>query len=477
MMKNKVMVIGLDGASPDIIQKALQNGSMPFLKKILGSGNNLLSLKSTIPSSTAPNWTSMMTGVNPGKHGIFDFLLHEGMNSRIASYSDVKKPFIWDILSNHDIKSVVIGHPLTYPIKKDKNIVMVSGILAPELNEKSVYPIDVLDILHSEKYNIDIEDKMPLLKSNPEEAVKLCNDSAIKRVNAVKKILKKYDWNFAFVLFPESDRLLHYHISNENLIWKHFEILDKAIEELISLDNNIIVFVTSDHGFVKIRKVFAVNSLLYSLELCDIVRNGKRVLALKYGRKIASKLGTTLIKLGITGNTFGDMCQGRIIKEKSKAWFTPYAESGIRLNPNLSEDDKQKIVDMLLKILDGLKDPSAANNIVAAFRRKDIYHGDAVNNAPDIILLPLKDYVATHVIPSTLGKILFDPDELFLKEGDHVCEGGSYGILAVHGIKINKNRNIPEIFDITPTILNIFGLKTDDYSYMDGKSFWEGGTI
>ena len=163
--KSKVLVIGLDGASYDIIRTAMIQGKMPFLKNLFEKKRNIVKLRSTIPSSTAPSWTSMMTGVNPGKHGIYDFLIHNGFKERPARYSDVKKPFVWDILSKYGIKSAIIGHPLTYPVKKDKNILMVSGILSPELNELSVYPPELIHILREENYSIDIEEKMPLLKS------------------------------------------------------------------------------------------------------------------------------------------------------------------------------------------------------------------------------------------------------------------------------------------------------------------------
>lgn len=473
-IKYKVLVIGLDGASPTIIQKAFESGKMPFLRTILeDSRSRLLNLKSTIPSSTAPSWTSMMTGVNPGKHGIYDFLVHEGIKMRLATYSDVKTPFVWDILSKYNIKSVVLGHPVTYPAKADKNIIMVSGILAPELNDRSVYPLDIINILKAENYTIDIEDKMPLLKSNPTKAVKLCNESATNRTKVAKKILKNYEWGFGFVLFPESDRLLHYHITKEELILKHFEILDRAIRELSSVDDDIIVFVTSDHGFVRIRRVLAVNPLLYNLGLCDLRNGNIHDLALKYGKKIASKIGFVPLKLGVSvSKLLGNMEEAQIRKESSKAWFTPYAESGIRLNPKLTDKEKEKISDLLLSILNNLKDPSTGDKFIKALKRNDVYWGNEVKKAPDIVLIPLKDYMATHIIPSNLEKILFKPNELFLKEGDHVCEYAQYGILGVSGLKVDSTK-VYSVMDIAPTILDVFGVPTGEYSHMDGHSFAE----
>lgn len=464
-MKKKVLVIGLDGASLDIIQSAINKGKMPFCEQILSEGGELSKLKSTIPPSTAPAWSSMMTGVNPGKHGVYDFLVHKGLESRPATINDVKKPFVWDILAKCGLKSVVIGHPLTYPVRHNENIVMVSGILAPTLNENAVYPHDVLGILESEGYHIDIEDKMPILKSSPEMALEICNESVLRRLNAAKRILKDYEWDFAFILFPEPDRLLHYHINKENIVLDHFKCLDEAIKKLADLDD-CILFIVSDHGFTRIRRIFAVNSFLYQLGLLKVYGADKRGWLLKlYGKIPKNKLVLKLLsKIEWKFNWDGEM---RILKEKSIAWFTPYAESGIRLVNECAKKDS--VVNDLVEALNNLVDPKTEENVVRAFKREEIFWGDQVSKAPDIVLLPLKNFIHTHVIPSKLGEWFFDPDELFLKEGDHVCEEGLDGVMLVHGIKIAYD-GIPKVWDLAPTIMELFGLKLNRYSYFDGNS-------
>jgi len=468
--KKKVMVIGFDGASPSIVKKALSMGKMPYLQSLLEeSGNSLENLRSTIPSSTAPSWTSMMTGVNPGKHGIFDFLVHEGFKSRPAKYSDVKKPFVWDILSKHGLKSIVIGHPVTYPVVRDENVIMISGILAPELNENSVNPPELVDTLNKMGYMIDIEDKMVYLKSNPSQALEICNDSAKKRTKASKKLLKDYEWDFSFILFPESDRLLHYHITKEDIVMNHFKVLDDAIRELTSVEDDLTVFITSDHGFITIKKVLAVNVLLNMAGLCEIKSTKTSDIAYKYGKKFASKFGTILAKTKISKKVASMLPGEYIVKERSKAWFTPYAESGIRLNPNIPREEKEKIIESLLNILNNLKDPETGEHIVNALKREDVYWGEETPRAPEVVLIPKKEYIATHVVPPQKDKVLFKPKEVFLKEGDHVCEGAQNGILGVSGAHIEQGKNY-HVMDITPTVLRIFGISPSEFEYMDGRS-------
>ena len=73
MTGTKMLVLGLDGATWDVIFPLLQAGKMPNLKYLV-DGGMWGYLNSTNPPMTLPSWSSMLTGCNPGKHGIFDFV-------------------------------------------------------------------------------------------------------------------------------------------------------------------------------------------------------------------------------------------------------------------------------------------------------------------------------------------------------------------------------------------------------------------
>ena len=72
-MKNSVLILGIDGATWDILKPWISNGELPNLKKLLDKGAEGY-LKTVIPPLSCTAWTSFFTGTNPGKHGILEYL-------------------------------------------------------------------------------------------------------------------------------------------------------------------------------------------------------------------------------------------------------------------------------------------------------------------------------------------------------------------------------------------------------------------
>src|SRR3990167_7466735 len=71
-MKPKVLVIGIDGGTFDIINPLINKGSLPNLKRLIENGSSGI-LQSTIPPVSPAAWSTFITGQNPGSHGIYNF--------------------------------------------------------------------------------------------------------------------------------------------------------------------------------------------------------------------------------------------------------------------------------------------------------------------------------------------------------------------------------------------------------------------
>ena len=146
--KPKAVVIGLDGLEPTIVEAMLEAGLLPNFKKLRDSGT-YRRLRTTYPAQTPVAWSSFATGVNPGGHGIFDFISRDPQNympgmalSRFekgkgffASPKLVNRrrgvPF-WQTLAAQGVPSTVLRCPCTYPPDAAEGSVL-AGVGVPDI--------------------------------------------------------------------------------------------------------------------------------------------------------------------------------------------------------------------------------------------------------------------------------------------------------------------------------------------------------
>ncbi|MFQ6089033.1 MAG: alkaline phosphatase family protein [Candidatus Methanofastidiosia archaeon] len=138
-MMTRTLIIGLDGATWDILMPLIEKNKLPTFKKLLENGVHG-PLESTIPPVTGPSWLSFATGKNPGKTGIYDFLNRNDIDLRLkpVSSKSYQGQSIWDYLTINDYKVGVVAYPNLYPPYPTNNF-MISGIGAP-LGGNITYP-------------------------------------------------------------------------------------------------------------------------------------------------------------------------------------------------------------------------------------------------------------------------------------------------------------------------------------------------
>ncbi len=128
---SRLVILGFDGADPDLYEKWRDEGKLPNLKRLEEKGG-YSTLATTVPAQSPVAWSSFSTGNNPGKHNIFDFIIRDpktyqpGIGMVTVKKKRFGKPEItssqegetfWEILSKNGIKSEVIRVPLTFPAK------------------------------------------------------------------------------------------------------------------------------------------------------------------------------------------------------------------------------------------------------------------------------------------------------------------------------------------------------------------------
>src|ERR1051325_9352411 len=154
----KVVVIGLDAATWTLINPWMAEGSMPNLAKLMQAGVSG-SLQSVLPPITPPAWTSFMTGKNPGKHGIFNFIETEpgGYAMKYSNATSRRSPTIWKLLNDAGFSVGTMNIPFTYPPEK-LNGFQISGMDTPSESSPFIHPPELRDELlpHLGQIHLDI---------------------------------------------------------------------------------------------------------------------------------------------------------------------------------------------------------------------------------------------------------------------------------------------------------------------------------
>jgi len=208
--RHRVLLIGLDGASFSVLRPWMEAGILPHMQQIAVKGG-IGELYSTIPPVTGPAWASFMTGMSPGKHGIYDFVrpLKDRVGMEIVSYRHIGAETIFSILSRYGRKVGVVNMPLTYPVPQVDGFV-ISGMLTPKSATDYFYPLELAEEL--EKAGVDYVPDVWWQRYEEHEAEKFlqrliyCTE---QRIKTVKFLSGHFGWDLLAVVFVGTDRIQH----------------------------------------------------------------------------------------------------------------------------------------------------------------------------------------------------------------------------------------------------------------------------
>jgi predicted AlkP superfamily phosphohydrolase/phosphomutase len=455
--KNKLLVIGIDGGTLDIVLPMVHDGKLPNLSKLIQNGA-YGTLMSTIPPVTAPAWSSFITGTNPGRHGVFYFFKiekdHPGGGSRkvLANLNHMRGIPFWKVLNKHGKKVGLINIPLTYPPQKVDGF-MVSGMLVPKGSTDYTFPPELFSKL--DKYYVDIDGLMVADKWHAEELVE--KDRALFRHNVLQlsksrahnalKLMKREPWDLFMVVFTGSDRICHFfwedpdsEASFSSAVQEYYILLDALIGDLVrEAGENTVKIVMSDHGFGPAPKkkinVFALGKILGA----DMQSLTFRYRYLK--NRVLSKIGR------VRRESLVDL----LIQENLKISLMPlYANFlGIHINHKNCASIKSELIHKLQT----LRDPhSDAKMIERILPKESLFRGPFAGKAPDLVAQFSYNYQL--VFERRSKRLVSDIPER-VKTGEHRMEG----LFIASGPQIEPGKLEGEfaIQDVTPTLLYLMG--------------------
>lgn len=256
----KVLLIGIDGASWNIIQR-LRHTEILSMSYIEGNAAHGV-LESTIPPWSVPAWNSLFSGVRPEKLGIYSFIKRYGGKLAPVSNELDDQVYLWDLVSMHGRKVIAVNVPCVskaIPV----NGYFVAGFLANR--KKLAYPSTLNEKLLRYGYIVDVTDAHPL---TDEEYLEACVEMTIQRTTLFLSLAKEVDWSLGIIVYTCSDRIQHRFLKTRfSFVEKYYEVLDRCIAKLldfVDIGNDTIVFMVSDHGFKIPKAAFSVNTWLAS---------------------------------------------------------------------------------------------------------------------------------------------------------------------------------------------------------------------
>jgi predicted AlkP superfamily phosphohydrolase/phosphomutase len=477
---SKLLLLGIDGATYNVLNPAFESGHMPRLKRLLEAGASGI-LTSTIPPYTPPGWTSIFTGVNPGKHGIFGFAMGNAQRrGGLVRLDRVRAPAIWNAANAQSTRIGLFNVPMSYPPPPVQGWA-VSGMLTPEEGGKTpsnfTHPAELADeiVAAAGGYEIDIEVNYDRDWRSTEIIDRLSDNLATKR-KALGHLLERHgDLPILFAVLEAPDRLMHVHYKYidpryehysrpearaiRERAWRFFDEMDEVIGDLLQWAGPEAYVVTmSDHGFQGKEKAVNVNLALREWGLLDVSGVGT-VAARSSLRKLARRVkGMTPKPLY---RRVKSATHARIDWSKTRAFSAPNPQQGIYVNlrgrePHgiVEESEYESVRDEILERFSALVDPGDGEPVLdVAYRREEVMQGPAAIEAPD--LFPVcREY------SYELSDGLFSPSLLTdyrdLPRGFHHRDG----VFGISGPGVEAKAGLTAtVYDIAPTALYLAGLE------------------
>lgn len=491
----KAMIIGLDAASPPLIEKWIDH--LPNLRALSLSGTHG-TLQSIVPPSSVPAWQCFATGKNPAKIGIWGFLSIGPDRQLKHGRTTEEIGCLWDTCGKAGLKVGVFNIPGTYP-PYPVNGFMVSGFPTPP-GKTWAYPKDVMKKLDQavDGYEIDVPLTKPSEMRGGEEAyLAQVERLHTKCVESAKFLLDQFRPELFFMTLQGIDMVQHDFsrymdkLGSEysNVVRDWYARLDQAVGELKEFTTpETYLLVLSDHGSMPITTSFHVNEYLKARGILT-VKNAPD----KKGREIYTPLRKMILKTlppnaikaiyrltpdriahKLTVSAQHERTLTRLIESidwsNTKAFSTGGPQAAIYINSTSynggslrDSEQRAELVEGLERMFSELNHPSTGEKILAVYhRREDTFHGPYQMEAPDLAVeLFAKDEKIHINITLGSGKIWSFAPHL---SSEHVREG----FWCMTGPQIPRDMKLDaSILDLAPTLQSL--LRLDVPQDVDGK--------
>ncbi len=472
-------IIGLDSATFAVIDPLVDRGDLPNLAGLLENGASG-TLWSTMHPLTPHAWTTLTTGVNAGRHGIWDFTerTEDGYQMRLVNGSHRRVPAVWDLLGAAGRRSGLVSIPYTWPAPHVDGFA-IAGFDAAERQAGMTHPEEIVAEMLERFGSPELDNKFPL-DGDGEFDLARVRRAAEQKVELTLALTERHEPDLLFVVFMAADHVHH-------LCWTDWEAdgprspvadvyrtLDEAVGVLLGAggpDANVMI--VSDHGAGPLRGVVNLNAWLaregyltylpgsagFARRLGDTAFGLRRHLPqgirydLKqhlphlreraYSRKEYSAIDWSRTKAFAYG-TFGNI----VVNVRGRE-----ARGVVQAGA-----EYEHVRDEVAKRALELRGPSGEPIVAAVHRREDLFDGPELEKLPDLVV-EFQDYawLGKGNLKSR-GASLWDRVEIPGSSHSYVGTHRRDGIVVLSGQCASARTGISaSIEDIAPTILYLLG--------------------
>jgi predicted AlkP superfamily phosphohydrolase/phosphomutase len=476
----RVVVVGLDGASLELLGPWMEEGLLPNLARLMGKGVSG-GLESVIPPLTPPAWTTAVTGVPPAEHGVLNFARPRFGRATFDFFNalDRRVPALWDYLAAAGKRSLVLHLPAAHP-PFEIDGVLISGIPVTNLKSDCTFPSSLKDDLIANVPGYKLYPNTLQLKGERDAYFHDAVATLRTHVEESLYLMDREAWDLLFTVWQPGDSLMHFFwkdmdgrsgvAEREHYIRDYYREADAGIGRIVeAAGDEAHVIVMSDHGHTGVHGAVYLNKWLVENGYMDhrtTFGQGLDLLWLKVQRKFRRRFG----KRRAFKDNQEQMTQiaAKMLEklEKGIRWGNTRAHAEppgyvwictkdrYPLGTVEPGDEYRRVREEIRNGFAELTDPDTGEPVFDRVLTKDeAFDGPAADNAPDIVLMCRPGFITEYGLRKnfTVG-----PSQGARFNGYHVMTGlfVASGPCLKQGVTIDGAR----ILDIAPTILHLLDL-------------------